>query len=272
MDPEQRKRIIELIKKTGFPSEILLIQHLQQAGWRVEEFDYFCDVDKDGVRKVRAIDAWANKDIPVASSEFDALNYSLICEVKKSQQPWIIFDKPVTWSSEGAPDTCSVIQHPINQYHLDAAFRAGSLDQRNGWLGTNVYELNEKNEKRSESDRWYDAAMSVCKAAKYWAKDSSFVQGAKLDPIDTAFWIYKPVVVLDGDLLLAQVGDNREVDLQEIDCASIKFPFGNELNPAGEVYVDLVSLAHIEKYLIFCEQRNRRIAEGFEKLIMGKDL
>ncbi len=81
------KKILDDIQKTGFASELRVISALLEQGWNTDHGETYEDKDEN---KSREIDITASKPAydPQVAFRF---NFTLVIEVKRSEQPWIVF-------------------------------------------------------------------------------------------------------------------------------------------------------------------------------------
>lgn len=265
MNPEGLNKLREDIKKSGFPSELKLKRALWDHGWHPEGFEHYFDRDEGG--KLRAIDVWTFKNCTIPHPDYASFQYVLVCEVKKSERPWVVFDRGVLLLPECAPQTNLVTNYPFKLSEIGDVFSASGLVNRNGWLGSGIYEAfgGGKNE------AWHIAASSVAKACIYHSQESDVAKGLRDETEDSFFEIFKPVVVVDGPLVKAELRDDGEVDLEEISMAAMHFEYETvAYTPRSVHQIDLVALSGIEEYLDFADWRCDEIAKGINDFVRGK--
>jgi hypothetical protein len=122
----------------------------------------------------------------------------------------------------------------------------------------------------SQPSRWYSAFVSVCKACENLRLSG---RGCYGDEIMTKFFgdmlvleLYNPVVIVDGPLVSVKLLNNGKFSLEETSYAPFEFDFESGKYDRGQYRVDLVALAHLDKYIALCETRIQKVAESMAKL------
>jgi hypothetical protein len=108
-------------------------------------------------------------------------------------------------------------------------------------------------------DRWYSAFVSVCKACET-AYESD-------EPARTTViaQLIKPIVVLDGVLVAAELGEDAKPVLTEIEQAPFRFEYRSDRYDRAAYYPDLVTLAGLPRYLERTAERMNALLRALEE-------
>jgi len=79
------------MRRSGFPLEIEVGSQLSNRSWTTRHQAIFRDEDEN---KPRHIDIVAHKVIDGTFYQFNRLNYTIVCECKKSEKPWVFYAPP----------------------------------------------------------------------------------------------------------------------------------------------------------------------------------
>lgn len=241
------------LKKSGYYSEMLAINAFKNRLWDVTGLASYLDLDKMITREsdLSALTVRSYKD---ENNTHAWMHYNIAAEVKKSANPWIIFkenpDEP-SYLSEGWSQPIHKTGIPRKYLHqglTDTLIYEG-LSNEIEWVGSGIHEFNKNPDQPS---RWFSALISVCKAAEHILLNNS----SNDDDFDTPYIFFtKPVLILDGKLYSAELGDENNIDLSEIKYAPINFEFQTKNYTRGNYMVDIVTLKHLDEYISFVEGR-----------------
>ena len=271
MDNAFKQRVIKDLEKSGFGSEMRVIRTFLAKQWSCSgNLNYF---DKDE-QKTRECDLQAHRMLmeKLDNEKFIQSYYHIVAEVKKSEKPWVIFredlsDKPLrtgdAWNNlifyDNLPFEPRILYDDMTSESLIAQLR---------WNGYGIHECFKNPDIPS---RWYSACVSVCKAAEHALKAESWpkIEGVEkvLDVFQNPPYLVfvKPVVILDGILLAADLSDQGELSIAEIEMAPMEFHFKSKSYTRSSYRVDIIGINGLEKYIELTNKRHNRIHQGLLK-------
>jgi hypothetical protein len=275
MDDAFYKKVKDDLEKSGFTSEMRVIRAFRQSGWTCEGGAAYFDRDE---RKTREIDAVGSHHVrkEVAKDLFAASWFYVVAEVKSTQTPWVVFREQLSSDPLPAMDAwCNLADcggFTEMRVELAPGLSEHSLLCELGWRGYSVHECFKAPGKAS---RWYSAFVSASKAAHHvfgrhtrYQKKREKNADAKLH-FPAAFYFVQPVVVLDGQLLSADLDGNGVVVLGEISAAPFEFHFQSKFYRRTQYRVDLVQLDHFAAYLSRCQQRQAHFFREYCELLQA---
>lgn len=249
MTTELVTKIIEDLKKSGFSSELLARKTFIEGGWSVNAGYGYLDKDEG---KSREIDILATRlstrklgDKRILHSEFH-----ICAEVKKTEKPWIVFDQQTHPHSLSCAwnNLISVINLPCNTPRLASHLAKHSPIALNGWVASGIHESFKNPDQPS---RWYSSFVSVSKAAEYYLENcpegNRETDNIMENPCE--FHFIQPLVILNGPLYRATLGEQGEIEISEISTASFRFDYRSKSYDTGSYRVDLVTLQGLQQYL-----------------------
>jgi len=265
MDNIPREKIIKDLEKTGFGSEMRAIREFLSRKWDCTgNFSYF---DKDA-QISREGDLHASrlrsKDLGVETA---ILRFYIVGEVKKSEKPWVVFkeSKIEFWSTDAWQNLTYYHNLPCPPVNLVPFLTQDSLVTKLKWAG---YGIHESFKKPNKTSRWYTSFVSSCKAAEHVLSASSLEKKSdmeifkKLHGTVPYLSFVMPVVILEGTLLSAEITDNGEMNIEEIEAAPFEFHFRTTNYNRRQYRIDLVTLSSLSKYISLCEERQDKIFAG----------
>jgi len=87
------KRILEDLQQSGFPLEVRVALAFSQKGWNVGHQAIYVDEDE---RRAKYVDILAHKGVDKSFGRFERLTVTLVCECKKTENPWVFYTPPFT--------------------------------------------------------------------------------------------------------------------------------------------------------------------------------
>lgn len=251
MDESLKKKIIEDIQKTGFPSELKVAAILKKNGWRIEQNGTYLDYETN---QSREIDIKAYKLFREKKSNFYFFIH-LTIEVKKTDtRPWVFFVK------ENVDSVLNFKGPAYGQIHTEENFpnkilpakKFMELFPRNDEdvVGTIYYDAFKK---VNEPSKIYGALLSAIKGAFHEAKiaERETEKDEKFDAKETTYFsVYMPVVVLDGLMCIGSLNEDQTVNLEEANYVPVEIshttkPYDN----AFFYYPEVMTLKHVESFL-----------------------
>jgi hypothetical protein len=258
------EKIIEELKKSGYPLEIKVTLALESRGWNVLNQEGYIDVEAN---KWRTIDILATKSIELSESIYERLHLSLAIECKKIEKPWVFFvryKKPLRIFDPLA--ACGLIKleskpfiHPLHFENLVDCFHYYSPDFSK--VAVISYEPFQKTEKSII----FEAKTQVIKFLSYdreKMRDFFIMEEAKekvkhhlktTNLISVAY----PLIIVAGDLFEVEFEDEkpkliRSNYIQYLTSFGIPFP---------ESYlIDIMKIDFLKEYLDIIEEKAQQFA------------
>mgnify|MGYP000596945830 CR=1 FL=1 len=236
------------------------IQTFMKAEWQCTGAAGFFDLDEQKTRE-RDIDAYygIGKDMGGGRST-SVLLYHTAVEAKNTAKPWVVFKVgSMPWYKVYDSQHLVFSQSlPFQERDLNTVLSKNTIAEKENWVATSIHQ-SFKNP--AAPSRWYSACVTACKAAEHLL--------CKYEPNPDAppyhrpfqggsmimFVVIRPVVVLDGILLAAEVNEGSEIIISEIEWAALNFSFETEKYTRRNYRVDLVTLNKLSDYIQLSELR-----------------
>ena len=264
----KRKELIQDLEDSGFGAEMKTIRTFLQRGWGCTGGIRYFDHDAQETQEIAFIAHSSQHPKRITSRFF------IVGEVKKTPSPWIIFkSKPPlivdAWNNLIFSDNVPL---PAEGDRLVQEMTRRSLLANCQWKG---YGVHESFGRRDQPPGWYSAFVSSCKAGEEVLKSESWEEGRVGNGIGrwnseklVCFTMVKPVVVLDNALFSAEMLENGEIEVSEIDSAPVAFEYRSMHYKRESGYiVDVVRLDALEEYIKESELRHADIVEGIAALV-----
>lgn len=274
---EFKRKLKEDLEKSGFGAEMLAIQAILSAkgGWTCNGSPSYYDRDSEQSREydLRAFLPLVNRP---KNGPHQSVSQDIAAEVKKIDKPWIVFKhKPRQDKMEHIQAGWSDILHyRWNLPDVGALMKIlerTSLSHRNGWTGYGIHESFKKPDRPS---RWYSAFVTACKAAEHITAEESgkSSQGSKefIPNESSRLYICKPTVIVDGPLFSAELTEEGEVELNEINSATVDFHFRTQHYNATSYKVAVVKLDELQSFVKLCEERQSLLLESIVESAQAK--
>lgn len=262
MNEELLKKIRVDLEKSGMHSELVARNAFLNDGWRLTGSGTYFDRDEGKSREIDVSAYYPTLQYlgdKLASSNF----FHVYAEVKKSERPWVVFKRtPPKWEQDCAWNNLIGFDNlPCSGKDLTDHLREHSLIRVNGWQGIGIHESFKNPDQPS---RWYGAFIGACKAAdayhhKY-CKRGKETSDISVDAAELSF--HQPLVILDGELVSAELVQNGDVLVEPIQSAAFRFGYESSEYTDGPYRVDLVTLSFLPEYLRNLRARQLRIDEG----------
>jgi hypothetical protein len=249
-------------------SELLARNIISAAGWTVSGGAAFLDLDEG---KSREIDISAHRTSPRRFQNTICVynEFHFFAEVKKSERPWVVFKRyPHKWFDSCAwNNLTSKINLPCDPPRLVEYLKKHSLLKTNGWEGSGIHESFKNPDQPS---RWYSAFVSVLKASAGYLDEYKTEGDERSDDIrknPTEFRFVQPLVILDGNLVSAELNENNEIVIEQVESAAFRFQYKTKSYTEGTYRVDLVTLAGLPQYLETLTARQENFNEGLQNSV-----
>ncbi len=276
MSPDFEKKVTADLEKTGFPSEFEARRIICSFSghWDCTGTMGYFDLDE---RKLRQVDIYAFMPCGdrVSRTKHTHTVWHLIIEVKKSEggKPWVVFKERrdvirdvLRWEK----DLVTYCNLPA-EWDKNFSWRVyeNSFCKGQHWIG---YGVHESFKQPAETSRPYNAMLSVVKAAEHfyaetksWRKRQPAV-ARDISVKPTSLDFIRPVVVLDGELLTAEVDSDGKLVVSEVDMAPMYVGYKSANYDRAWYRVDIVRLNALKKYLGFAEQQHNAIRKAILEL------
>lgn len=276
MDEKFRTKVATDLLKSGFGSEMIVLQVLRKMHWRATGLANFRDLDSKATREsdIRAHRVIAESADDDESNILYQSFFGLSIEVKKTSKPWIVIKE--------VPETPMELLEGWNSLIFCDGLKKGlsrgighnlgksSLGNKLGWFGNGIHEAFKNPDQPS---KWYSSFISVCKAAEHNLKQNSWYVPRVRHPDKSneadhhPYMLYeKAVLVLDGQLCAAELNDKNNISIKEIEMCSIKFQFNTPNYTRREYVIDMVRIDKFGEYLRFCEARHEVLRDALLKI------
>jgi len=255
------------MEKSGFPLEIEVGSLFSNRSWGVNHQRIFFDDDD---KKNRYVDLSAHKTIHQKFHKFDRLSYTVICECKKSDKPWVFYTPP-TDSLTKTKDLSTLaylkyvsgpssnFKEPYILYHNHYVSK-DPLDR----IGQAYYLAfaGEPNKRKSLGyDQVYEAINQVLKATIF------SVQRMKgtMSLIPYALIVYYQLIVLEGKLFQYTLSDKHEAQLEP--ASYVKNNVDYLVSPTVEGWtdrflIDVVTKEFLPTYLDWLDEEMETLVKG----------
>jgi len=247
---ELEKKILEDIQKTGFASELRVISKLLEEGWKTDHGETYEDKDEN---KSREIDIVAHKPAYHPQIAF-RFNFTLVIEVKKSEQPWIVFTtdrkmQAAGWRVMHKARNDRKRTDPGSLFDIDC-IRPSDPRAEKFRIGKAFHEAFKTN---SDKSRIYGALIGASKAAHYFYHRFP-VSFADFDvSAESELSIYLPIVVVDGRLFEVFNDYDGAIRVQEQGYLPVEMSYSSPHYRTGawdaEFLPDIVTAAYFPDYL-----------------------
>lgn len=231
-----RNKVLDDIKKTGYPTELMVASLFEAAGWYCTENEYYIDQDEN---KGREIDIRANKN---ATGGRICVWSMLSVEVKKSDKPWIIFTSNKRFLEPGG---YGLLNHCHN-VNSDLLTYENIMDEHPSCsqlrLGRKEYVA------FSSTPQIFSAILSATKAGiEAHRLAEAYKEAYNADSYDVSF--YTPLVVVNGNLFEAYLDDQGEMCVEEKNHIAFRLNYASPSYDKSRYLVDIVTTAGLGAYL-----------------------
>jgi len=276
MSPDLEKKVIADLEKTGFPSEFEArrIIYSFSGGWDCTGTMGYFDLDE---QKLRQVDIYAFMPCGdrVSKTKHTHTVWHLIIEVKKSEggKPWVVFTERrdvirdvLRWRK----DLVAYCNLPA-EWDKNFSWRIyeNSFCRGQHWIG---YGVHESFKQPTEISRPYAVMLSVVKAAEHFHQETIFWM-KKRPPVTndisknpTQLNFIRPVVVLDGELLTAELNKDGKLVVSEVEMSPMYVGYKSSHYDREWYRVDLVRLSALNKYMGFAEKQHNAIRKAILEL------
>jgi hypothetical protein len=200
--------ILQELKKTGFPTEVVSAEIMQNLGWGVLHSPSYWD-ESEKISREFDLRAYKNWKYTTPGGDFFIGAY-LIVECKKSEKPWVFFSTPENHNARSSQfiKAKDKLIFP-NVYHTDSQISDENLGKfhhyfKGAEMARTFYEPFKGQEKSDTSQMIYSAIMSSVKATLFHLRERAS---------DKFTSIYYPVIVFNGNMYNARVKSIVDIEL-----------------------------------------------------------
>ena len=260
-----KQTIQEDLIKTGYPTEIISANIMQQKGWGVAHNPSYWDNEENHSREfdIRAYKQWEN-----SAKDFN-LGVYIIAECKKSEKPWVFFTTNEKYldSRLGRSIKARSMNKQLftDHEHPTAIISNNELQTIHHYFqkpkqARTFHEPLKQQEKSAHSQMIYTAVMATVKATLFHYRENAL-------PND---WIgiFYPLIIFSGNLFEAFVNPDKSIDLTETSHIQLKFnyiqqePSGNRsIWSANQPFtIDVIHEDYLDQFLGLIEVEHQIIA------------
>jgi hypothetical protein len=268
MNEDLEKQIIADLEKSGFSSELRAIRAFITAGWGCTGFANYFDKDLELITSVD-LRAWRELEDKTDKLITEA-DFYIEGEVKKSERPWIVFKEKSTRVIDDHFNNLTYV-YGFAPFRLSAGLTQNSIYSHLGWRG---YGIHESFKKPDSPSRAYSALVKASKAAEatlvatsaFYEEMKESEKGLENLPKHHACVFVKPVVILDGILISAELSTEGSIVLEEINYAPVELRYRSKHCQKGVYLIDIVTLDNLAEYIKLSESRHQSIFDYVELL------
>ena len=261
------QKISEDIERTGYPTELTVGKILEQKGWELHYNVYYIDEDE---RKGREIDIVAteviyHKELPIH------IEYSLICAVKKSSKPWVVFSTEATGLEGGGWNWLHVSENlngnilpadkidansTISQFRrLGHAYHVAFQNNNSSILEALSSAVKASEQHRKHYEEWYEEDRRSDEARKKSSKKYH------------SLVILEPMIILDGQLYEAYLNVEKKLIVKKVNHIPVCFGYISLAYKHAEYFsnyiVEIVTVDALSRLV----SKKRRWLEGIKEEI-----
>jgi hypothetical protein len=268
--------ILQEIKKTGFPTEVVCAGIMQKCGWGVSHSQSYWD---EAEKTSREYDLRAYKDwkytVPAGNYFLDAY---LIIECKKSEKPWVFFSTPEVYSTRISQFIKTVDKNIFNSaLKSEPRLSRDVLQKTHHYFGKSemartFYEPFKGQERSETSQMIYTAIMSSVNATLFHLRDQK---------IDKYTSIYYPIIIFNGNMYNAHVKSLDDIELLPVQHVQLSFnymlPRTSERSSIWErnsswerqerFIIDIVHYEYLEEFLGVLEEEHSKLATHLQNYL-----
>lgn len=265
------ERIVEELQKTGFPTEIVSANILEQRGWTVTHNPSYLDPNEETSREH---DIYAHRSWITQGIEYPYfLTVQIIVECKKSDKPWVFFTVP----RRGARSPSLRIRsgkhrgfprHSKGNTEIDGDFEAFHHYFASGKVARTYHEPFKGREQADRGQVIYAAVLAVTGATLFRDFESD---------VDGFTTISYPVIIFEGPLFEAEIDNAKKISVRRADHICLSYSFidpkdssdspGDRLRmllgTSGSFTIDVVQADYWEQFLAVIEQEHQTLFDRF---------
>ena len=257
MTDEFKKKIIDALKKGGFPTELKVGKILDNRDWfNINNYIYF-DNDKKISREIDFLCVKHSLSNDYFNVKFDV---HLIIEVKKSEKPWAFFIQNFKYDEIDHDKFSSVVYKNINHIIWDNLY-TGFPTQKIDFISSSYAEVF----RDTEISNIYKAIESVTKATYHFRITNEIDRDRDRDKAENSFAddlfedidksqpsainVFIPIVVLEGLIVKAKLNPHSDLEIEETLFVPFISYFMSEYNVERSIIINFLTLEYLDKFL-----------------------
>lgn len=232
------KKIEDWLGSQGYSLEMRVAKMLRNAGFDVQQADYYHDEESSSFREVDVI----AKIYEDSDKVHYCVNFIFECKVSKNH-PWVIFKNKSKTDGKHRlmyfpGNKLGETMTGIYTFHKKA-MSLPILSKHNS-IGYTIVETLRSGEKKDNS---YASLMSLSKALVSYAHHPKYTHAAGKKICE----IFVPLIVVIGDLFEGYLDENNEIALNKVDNSAVLWS-----NPVCGNRVTVVTIINIESLEKIC--------------------
>lgn len=271
MNTNLKRKLIDDLKKSGFASEMEAISLASTDVWDVIPSYSYTDIQEGKPRTVDFV-GWKNCSYPPQYVFHNGLEFFLVCEVKKSERPWVVF-----------------VETGIHEQNDDDPIVSGRNFPSEGFCGLSPqdplfvlkevqgYAIHESFKPPSETSRWFGAFISTIKASEAINRFEHEARDSELSGFANSYKLFhfhlryiQPVVILDGDLFFTRL-NSENIEIFEVDMLPVRIKYDSKGFDRLNYKVHVVTLKNLSLYLDIINRFHCELLDKyFEKAKLDK--
>jgi len=270
------KDILEELKKTGYPTEVISSSIIQQQGWGITHNPSYLD-DIEGCSReydIRAYKEWHYSTL----TENRELGVFLLVECKKSEKPWVFFTTDESHSGIRLGDLLHTTENWLfsnrsNSHGRlpDELLREHHHYFRKPRLARTFYEPFKKQEKSDNTSQMiYSAVMSAIKATLFHE------QGERGNRWSTIFY---PIIIFSGNMFEAIVSSADDINLFPVENLQLSFNYMLPMDSGNRslwdsqktFIVDIIHESYLPQFLKVVDEEHTYLAQCLEKSFKSEE-
>ena len=273
MDEKFLKKIKEDLEKSGFGSELKVARIFENSGLFTLVGSSYFDKDEQKTRDIDLISAFNVNLLHDVTEEFVAFTSLLVSvEIKKSEKPWVVFKRdrydsePLSYRSLYLLD---LKKSDIVTFHKSLRSSAKKILKP-----LRISGIHEAFKNPNNPSKWYGASLSSIKSMlEFYEREKEEIKLNKeddeYDSSHAEFGFFQAVIVLDGDLVSAELNKDNEIVLESIKNAEIEISLGSKNYEHSSYLVHIVTVSGLDDYLQSLKEQQINfckiigIAEGY---------
>ena len=256
------------LERSGFSAEMKAIRTFRTRKWHCDGSVAYFDKDEERSREID-FKAYRLLRREVAPGTYADCWFDVVGGVRRAQGPWVVFRQPLEELFDERLDAWNNLAYlkgspPWNSDLVPAMSKHSLLTE----LGWRCYGIHESFKPPDKASRWYSAFVTVSKASEQDLSDTKDHYESWKREVTPDFKGYltfvfvQPVVVLDGELIAADLAEGGQISLEEVAEAPTEFVFRSRGYRQHHYRVDLTRLDNLPRYVQRCEARQESIVNA----------
>jgi len=249
---EIKTKIVDWIKKGGFPFEMKVAKSFIKAGFDVGQSVYYMDVESE---KFRETDIIATKSKLINNVW---VNIAFVIECKSTtEKPWVVLindglkyyhdELPIFITKNGLKF--------LNATKKNEEFKSDFLFRNTRKIGYSLITAFNKEGKEPS----YEAIQSLTKACEYFVMESSNKRDYQLN-------IYLPIIIVEGLLFNATLSENEEIQIEQVDNS--EFQITRSFHSFGDANLRIFDYSNLDQTADELLRQCNELYEMYSKILI----